>query len=220
MSRLAETSRKVVVAMAGASGSLYALRLVSVLTRSGFEVYFAMTRGAEKVLAAECGVRLSADSPKAEGFEAAGYPVDRERLRTFAIGNVAAPFSSGTFVHRGMALVPCSMGTLGRIAHGFSSNLVERAADVCLKERRRLILVPRETPLNLVHLENLRTLALAGATILPAMPGFYTKPKTIEDLVDSVVGKVLDQLGVEHDVSRRWGSPRSTAREDNPESQR
>jgi len=203
---IAERSRNVVVAMAGASGSVYALRLVSILTRSGFDVYFAMTRGASKVLAAECGVRLDADSPKADGFEEAGHPVDRARLRTFAIENVAAPFSSGTFVHRGMALVPCSMGTVGRVAHGFSSNLVERAADVCLKERRRLILVPRETPLNLLHLENLRTLARAGATILPAMPGFYTKPRTVEDLVDSVVAKVLDHLGVEHDVSRRWGS--------------
>jgi 4-hydroxy-3-polyprenylbenzoate decarboxylase len=190
----------VIVAMSGASGSRYALRLLSVLADAGFRVHFTLTDGASRVLAAETGLRVDPLRPRCEDL---GLP--RDSVRPFSIDNVAAPFSSGTFLHRGMVVVPCSMGTVGRLAHGYSSNLLERAADVCLKERRRLVVVPRETPLHALHLENLLALGRAGATILPAMPGFYGKPETVDDLVDSVVGKILDQLGIEHAISRRWG---------------
>src|SRR5262249_55891105 len=117
-----------------------------------------------------------------------------------------APFASGSAGWEAMAIVPCSMGTAARIAHGISDTLLTRAADVMLKERRRLLLVPRETTLSVIHLENLTALAKAGATILPAMPSFYGQPRSIEQLVDSVIGRVLDHLGLDHDLSHRWGS--------------
>jgi 4-hydroxy-3-polyprenylbenzoate decarboxylase len=191
----------VIVAMSGASGSAYGIRLLSALTELGATVYGTVSDGAAKVLRAELGRSVDSRRPDPEAL---GVP--RGSVRLFSIDDVAAPFSSGTFLHRGMAVVPCSMGTIGRIAHGYSSNLLERAADVCLKERRKLVLVPRETPLHALHLENLLTLARAGAIILPAMPGFYGRPETTADLVDSVVAKILDQLGFEHHISRRWGS--------------
>ena len=114
------------------------------------------------------------------------------------------PPASGSYVHDGMVIVPCSMGTVGRIASGVSDDLITRAADVCLKENRRLVIVPRETPLNLIHLRNLTTLAEAGATILPAMPSFYHDPKTIEDLVDTVVSRILQNLGLPQTLTKPW----------------
>jgi 4-hydroxy-3-polyprenylbenzoate decarboxylase len=191
----------VIVAMSGASGSVYALRLVSVLTDAALRVHLTLTDGASRVLAVETPHRTDSRRPKPEDLG-----LDRDKVRVYSIDNVAAPFASGTFLHRGMVVVPCSMGTVGRLAHGVSTNLLERAADVCLKERRRLILVPRETPLHTLHLENLLSLARAGATVLPAMPGFYRKPESIDDLVDSVVGKILDHLGIEHGIATRWGT--------------
>jgi 4-hydroxy-3-polyprenylbenzoate decarboxylase len=125
-------------------------------------------------------------------------------VRSFASGAIEAPPSSGTALTGGVIVCPCSMGTLSRISVGFSSNLIERAADVALKEGKRLVLVPRETPLSTVHLENLLRMSRLGAAILPAMPGFYHRPRTLEDLVDHVVGKILDRLGVEHQVGARW----------------
>jgi flavin prenyltransferase len=116
-----------------------------------------------------------------------------------------APFASGSFRHDGMVIAPCSMNTLAAIASGVTQNLIHRAADVCMKEKRPLILVPRETPLNRIHLENMLRLADAGAIILPAMPGFYHQPQTIEDLADSVISRVLDHLGIDNSLSRRWG---------------
>jgi 4-hydroxy-3-polyprenylbenzoate decarboxylase len=125
-------------------------------------------------------------------------------VRAFPSEAVEAPPSSGTSLTGGVVLCPCSMGTLARVSVGFSSNLVERAADVAIKEGRRLILVPRETPLSEIHLENMLRLSRMGAVILPAMPGFYHRPESIDDLVDHVVGKILDRLGVEHAVGARW----------------
>jgi 4-hydroxy-3-polyprenylbenzoate decarboxylase len=130
---------------------------------------------------------------------------DAAKLRVFDPMNLAAPISSGSFPCTGMVIVPCSTGTLGRIANGVSSNLIERAADVMLKERRPLIVVPRETPLNDIHLRNMLTLRQAGADILPAMPAFYHKPRSISDLVDMIVGRVLDRLGVENTLSTAGG---------------
>ena len=129
----------------------------------------------------------------------------RGSLRLFDPMNLAAPISSGSFPCAGMVIVPCSTGTLGRVANGISSNLIERAADVALKERRRLIVVPRETPLSEIHLRNMLALRQAGADILPAMPAFYHRPRTIADMVDMIVGRILDRLGVENSLFFRWG---------------
>ncbi len=126
-------------------------------------------------------------------------------VRLFDRMNLAAPISSGSFPCAGMAIVPCSTGTLGRIANGISSSLIERAADVMLKERRRLVVVPRETPLSEIHLRNMLALRQAGADILPAMPAFYHRPRTISDMVDMIVGRILDRLGVENSLFFRWG---------------
>ncbi len=198
--------RRVVVAMSGASGSIYGLRLVSQLTQAGFDTHFVLTHGAARVFAEELDASVDPIRPTAEALDAAGAKVERAKLHAHSITDVAAPFSSGSFLHRGMAIAPCSMATIGRLAHGYSSNLLERAADVCLKEKRRLVLVPRETPLHAIHLENLLTLARAGATILPAMPGFYHRPESVLDLVDGVVSRILDHLGIHLEGTPRWRS--------------
>lgn len=183
--------RKIVVGITGASGAPYARRLLAVLRdKAEIELGVCVSRTAQEVWALECGGDLR---------EAAGGPV-------WGMNDYKAPFASGSAGWQAMAVVPCSMGTAARIAHGISDTLLSRAADVMLKERRTLVVVPRETPLSLVHLENLTKLARAGAIVLPAMPSFYAKPATLDDAIDTVVGRVLDHLGVEHDLLRRWGS--------------
>jgi 4-hydroxy-3-polyprenylbenzoate decarboxylase len=183
--------RKIVVGITGASGAPYARRLLAVLRdKAEIELGVCVSRTAQEVWALECGGDLR---------EAAGGPV-------WATNDYKAPFASGSAGWQAMAVVPCSMGTAARIAHGISDTLLSRAADVMLKERRTLVVVPRETPLSLVHLENLTKLARAGAIVLPAMPSFYAKPETLDDAIDTVVGRVLDHLGVQHDLLRRWGS--------------
>jgi 4-hydroxy-3-polyprenylbenzoate decarboxylase len=184
--------RKIVVGITGASGAPYARRLLSVLRdRPDVELGVCASRTAPEVWALECGGDLA---------EAAG-------VRVWGVTDYKAPFASGSAGWYAMAVVPCSMGTAARIAHGISDTLLTRAADVMLKEKRSLVVVPRETPLGLVHLENLTALARAGALVLPAMPSFYGKPKTLDDAIDTVVGRVLDHLGLEHDLLRRWGAP-------------
>jgi 4-hydroxy-3-polyprenylbenzoate decarboxylase len=183
--------RKIVVGITGASGAPYARRLLAVLRQKPeIEVGVCVSRTAQEVWALECGGDLR---------EAVGGPV-------WGTNDYKAPFASGSAGWHAMAVVPCSMGTAARIAHGISDTLLSRAADVILKEKRTLVVVPRETPLSLVHLENLTKLARAGAVVLPAMPSFYAKPVTLDDAIDTVVGRVLDHLGVQHDLLRRWGS--------------
>jgi 4-hydroxy-3-polyprenylbenzoate decarboxylase len=194
--------RHFVVAVTGASGSTYGLRLVSELLRAGCRVSLLLTAAGRQVLRHEVGLDWSTESKQLrhqvqEYF--ASIAVDSLDMEDFWVGS-----ASGSNPADAMVVMPCSMGTAGRIAAGLSSNLLERAADVMLKERRQLILVPRETPFNTIHLENLLRLAQAGAVILPAMPGFYHGPETISDLVDFIVGKVLDQLAVDHDLFERW----------------
>jgi 4-hydroxy-3-polyprenylbenzoate decarboxylase len=185
------SKRKIVVGITGASGAPYARRLLEVLRgRHDVELGVCVSPTAPEVWALECGGDL---------HEQAGAPIWGGR-------DYKAPFASGSAGWHAMAVVPCSMGTAARIAHGVSDTLLTRAADVMLKERRTLIVVPRETPLGLVHLENLTQLARLGALVLPAMPAFYGKPQTLGDAIDTVVGRVLDHLGVEHDLLRRWGS--------------
>lgn len=194
--------RHFVVAITGASGSIYGLRLISELLRSGSRVSLLLTDAGRQVLKHEVDLDWSTESQQQrhqvqEYF--ASIAVDSLDIDDFWTGS-----ASGSNPADGMIVMPCSMGTAGRIAAGLSSNLLERAADVMLKERRQLILVPRETPFNTIHLENLLRLAQAGAVILPAMPGFYHGPGSISDLVDFVVGKVLDQLALDHELFKRW----------------
>ena len=195
--------RSFVVAITGASGSVYGIRLVGELLRAGGRVNLILTSTGRQVLQHETGLDWSADIKKQrhqvqEYF--ASIAVDCLAIDDFWTGA-----ASGSAAVDAMIVIPCSMGTAGRIAGGLSGNLLERAADVMLKERRSLVLVPRETPFNTIHLENLLRLSRAGAVVLPAMPGFYQGPQTMADLVDFVVGKVLDQLNVQHALFKRWG---------------
>lgn len=190
-----------VLGICGASGARYGLRLLRALAGGGHEVALVVSRGGARVLEIEEGIAVDPAAPDAEAL----CPGHGGRVTAFPLHDVAAPFSSGTHPVAGMVIAPCSMGTLSRVAQGTSSNLLERAADVMLKERRKLVLVPRETPLSLIHLRNMVAVTEAGAVVLPAAPGFYHDPRSIDDLVDHVVTKVLDQLGVESDLIRRWG---------------
>ena len=191
----------VFVGITGASGAIYGVRLVRALVAAEWRVHLAASDAAFRVFEAECGVRLDPRRPVLG--ELLGPAA--EGVLYHAIDAVEAPPSSGSYPLRGAVIAPCSLGTAARVAAGFSSNLIERVCDVALKEGRPLILVPRETPLHRIHLDNLSRLAWAGATILPAMPGFYHRPRTVEELVDHVVLKILDRLGVPNDLVRRWG---------------
>ncbi len=195
--------RHFVVAITGASGSVYGLRLISELLRSGERVSLILTSAGRQVMNHETGLEWSAEI-KTQRQQVQEYFASIA-VDCLAIDDFWAGAASGSAAANAMIVAPCSMGTLGRIAAGLSGNLLERAADVMLKERRTLLLVPRETPFNSIHLENLLRLSQSGAVILPAMPGFYHGPQTIEDLVDFVVGKILDQLDVQHSLFTRWG---------------
>ena len=203
-----------VLAMTGASGAPYGVRLLEVLLTAGRSVHLAISPAAVQVIETELGRRVDLNNfrlPDLLGTEAMTRlgskfaPAHYHHFQDFTAG-----IASGSFLTGGMVVCPCSMGTVAAIGHGLSQNLIQRAADVHLKERRKLILVPRETPLGLVQLRNLTACAEAGAIILPAMPAFYTRPRGIDDMVDFIVGRVCDQLGVEHELVRRWGEPAET----------
>ncbi len=195
------TPRRLVVAVTGASGALYAVRFLRQAARHYDEVYVMLSDNAPAVFGAETGGRLTRPYTAQEylGDEAA-----YDNIRFLDTKDYFTPPASGSFVHEGMVVIPCSMGTLGRIAGGISNDLTTRAADVCLKERRKLILVARDTPLNLIQLRNMVAVTEAGATVLPAVPAFYHQPKTVEDLVDTVVARVLQNLGVPQDLQPQW----------------
>jgi 4-hydroxy-3-polyprenylbenzoate decarboxylase len=195
-----------VLALTGASGAPYGVRLLEVLLALGRTVHLTISPAAVEVMEYELDrqVRLAHfELRDLLGAGADGLPgrVEYHDCRDFRAG-----IASGSFLTAGMAVCPCSMGTVAAIAHGLSQNLIHRAADVHLKERRKLILVPRETPLNVIQLRNLATCAEAGAVVLPASPPFYTRPRSLQDQVDFIVGRVCDHLGVEHRLSRRWGA--------------
>ncbi|GAB4165208.1 MAG: flavin prenyltransferase UbiX [Geothermobacteraceae bacterium] len=194
----------IVVAITGASGTAYGMRLIQQLDAVDKSVAVLVTDAGRKVLGLETTLLLPGDALGAGEMLARALNL-KKAPSVFALDDFMAPVASGTAAPKAMVVCPCSMGTLGRIAAGLSENLLERCADVVLKEGRKLVLVPRETPLNAIHLENMLRLNRAGAVILPAMPGFYRQPETVNDLVDFVVGKVLDQLGVEHKLFQRWG---------------
>ncbi|MEW6605526.1 MAG: UbiX family flavin prenyltransferase [Thermoproteota archaeon] len=182
---------RLVVAITGASGVVYGIRALEVLKKLNVETHLIMSEWGEKNI-------------KIETDKTADY-VRSLATKFYEDDNMAAPMSSGSFKTDGMVVIPCSMKTLASVANAFDDSLVSRAAGVCLKERRRLVLVPRETPLSKIHLENMTTLADAGAVILPAMPGFYHRPKTMDEMIDHVVGKVLDQFNIDHGLFKRWG---------------
>lgn len=193
------------VAITGASGSIYAQRTLVHLAASAVveRVNLILSTAAETVAQVELGVNLrEADNQKINDW--IGLPKESKLIRLQRLDNMAAKPSSGSHPQEGMVIVPCSMGTLGAIASGAGTNLIHRAADVALKEHRKLVLVPRETPYNAIHLENMLRLARAGAHIIPASPGFYHRPHTIEALVDHLVFRILDHLGVPHSQATRW----------------
>ena len=182
---------RLVVAVTGATGAIYAVKLLEALKINEVDVHLIVSHWAEKTLHLEMGL-TAGDIQSMSNYH---YEED----------DLSAPVSSGSFQHDGMVIVPCSMKTLAAIAHGFDENLIIRAADVTLKERRKLILVPRETPLNAIHLNNMLTLNQLGAVIMPPMPAFYYHPKSIDDLVNHLVGRILDHLGKEQQLVPRWG---------------
>jgi 4-hydroxy-3-polyprenylbenzoate decarboxylase len=191
---------KLVVAVTGASGAIYAQRFLREAAKAFNEILLVMSEQAFQVASTELDIELSAGNFSTEEWLGGSYP----QIRLLGSKNYFTPPASGSFRHDGMVIVPCSMGTAGRIAHGTSDDLVTRAADVCLKEGRKLILVPREMPMNVIMLRNLTTLAEAGATIIPAAPAWYTRPRTLEELADTVVARILQNLGVEQTLVKQW----------------
>jgi 4-hydroxy-3-polyprenylbenzoate decarboxylase len=193
------------VAITGASGTIYAYRTLQLLAASGTveTINLVMSGTSATVAQVEMGVNLR--EPSAEKISRwLGLPADSKIIRFWRLDNLAAKPSSGSNKQAGMIIVPCSMGTLGAIASGAGTNLIHRAADVCLKEGRKLVVVPRETPFNAIHLENMLRLARAGARILPASPGFYHRPQTIEELVEHLCFRILDQFDIPHSKKSEW----------------
>ena len=202
------SSLPLVVAITGASGGVYAVRLLEVLRQTGIDVHLMISPSGAAVLKQELGLSLDLGQFNPDSLLPPSKPSTGNqpgRLLYYQHGDFMAPVASGSFLTGGMVVCPCSGGTLSGIAHASSANLIERAADVHLKERRKLILVPRETPLSIIQLDNMRRAAEAGAVILPAMPGWYHGVRTIDDLVNFVVARILDQLGVPHRLMQRWG---------------
>ena len=197
--------RRVTLAVTGASGSQYALRLLDCLVRADVEVFFLISQAAQLVVATETELQLPPKPQALEAFLTEHYQARAGQIRVFGKQDWMSPVASGSGAPSAMVVCPCSTGTLSAIATGASNNLIERAADVTLKERRKLILVPRESPYSTIHLENMLTLSRMGAVILPASPGFYHQPQSIDDLVDFVVARILNQLGIEQDLLQRWG---------------
>jgi len=199
----------VTLALTGASGMAYGLRLLECLLAAERRVWLLYSPAAQIVARHECDLAIPAQPREAARLFAERYRARDGQLAVFGREDWMAPAASGSNPADAMAVCPCTMGTLGAIAHGLADNLIERAADVMLKERRPLVLVPRETPLSAIHLDNMLRLAHAGATILPPAPGFYDRPGSVADLVDFVVARVLDQLDVPHTLGPRWGKERS-----------
>jgi len=198
-------SNPITVALTGASGMQYGLRLLQCLLSTDTEVYLLVSKAARAVLAWEMDLQVPAGARAAADLFAQRCGARPGRLRVFAAEEWTAPIASGSGAPGAMVVCPCSMGTLAAIALGTSENLIARAADVVIKEQRQLILVPRETPFSAIHLRHMATLAELGAVILAACPGFYHRPRTVEDVIDFIVARILDHLRVPHDIPVRWG---------------
>ncbi|MSR77254.1 MAG: UbiX family flavin prenyltransferase [Candidatus Omnitrophica bacterium] len=195
-----------IVGITGASGVLYAVRMVQMLTESGISIALVISEAARLVFKEELGISLKSYTREEDLIPVFGEK-SRGLLTAYSAKDFSAPIASGSYPTRGMVIIPCSMGTLGALAAGMSQNLIHRAADCVIKEGRRLVLVPRETPLSAIHLENMLKLARLGVRVVPAMPGFYSGIQSVQDLVDFMVGKVLDQLDISHTLYPRWTGP-------------
>ena len=181
---------RIITAITGATGAVYGITLVRELARAGVETHLVYSNWGQRTIEIETGYKLK--------------DINALAAKVYQIDDLAAAVASGSFKHQGMVVAPCSMKTLSALANGYADNLISRAADVTLKEKRRLILLPRETPLHEIHLENMLRLARAGAVIMPPVPAFYYRPSTITDLVLQTVGRVMDMLGIEHNLTPRW----------------
>ncbi len=193
------------VAVSGASGAPYAHRLLQVLIKGGHSVFLSISGDGLSILNDETGLILKGSETEIQNALEKHFEAKGGQIAYFDEDDMYVPIASGSIAIDAMVVIPCSMKTLAAIANGFASNLIERAADVTLKERRKLIIVPREMPLSAIHLKNMLTLAELGCHIIPAMPAFYHHPKKIQDMVDFVVGRVLDSMGIENELSPRWG---------------
>jgi 4-hydroxy-3-polyprenylbenzoate decarboxylase len=197
----------ITLAMTGASGAVYGLRLLECLLKAGQQVYLLVSSPAQIVLAMETDFKVPGSPKEMQQFFNKHYAAQPGQLQVFGKEQWTAPIASGSGVSRAMVVCPCTSGTLAAIACGNSDNLLERAADVVIKEQRKLILVPREMPLSAIHLEHMLKLSRLGVVIMPASPGFYHHPQSINDLVDFVVARILDHLDIAHDLVPRWGMP-------------
>jgi 4-hydroxy-3-polyprenylbenzoate decarboxylase len=202
---MSDYQRAITLAFSGASGAPYGLRLLQVLVELNFQVFVLISSASRVVLDTESKVKLSANEEKAAAQLSDMFNAKEGQIQVFGKENWFSPVASGSAAPKQMIVCPCSAGTVSAIAHGASDNLLERAADVVIKERGQLILVPRETPFSAIHLENMLSLSRLGVTIMPAAPGFYHAPQTIEDLVDFMVARILDHLQIPHTLSKRWG---------------
>ncbi|MBV1874834.1 MAG: UbiX family flavin prenyltransferase [Gammaproteobacteria bacterium] len=198
------TKQTITLAITGASGAQYGLRLLECLLTADFTVNLMISKAAQIVIATETELTLPAQKAARITYLAERYNAKEEQIRIYGLDQWLAPVASGSSLAGNMIVCPCSTGSLAAIAQGHSNNLIERAADVTLKERKRLILVPRETPYSTIHLENMLKLSQMGVTILPASPGFYHQPSDINQLVDFIVARILDHLGIEQNISPRW----------------
>lgn len=198
-------NKKITVAITGASGSAYALRLIECLLAADYQVYLLCSSAGRIVLDTELNIKLPASPDAASIFLTERYQAKDEQIIVFGKEQWFSPVASGSAAPKQMVVCPCSTGTLAAISQGMSDNLIERAADVVIKERGQLILMVRETPLSTIHLTNMLSLSQQGVTIMPAAPGFYHQPESINDLVDFMVGRVLDHLGIDQKIMPRWG---------------
>lgn len=197
--------RSITLAITGASGAQYGLRLLQCLLAANCKVYLLLSSAAQVVIRTETDLDLPEAFEDQQIFLSEIFEADEDQLQLLAKDDWFSPVASGSSSPSSMVICPASGGTLSAIAHGASNNLIERAADVALKERRQLILVPREAPYSAIHLENMLKLTQLGAMIIPASPGFYMQPQTINELIDFIVARILDQLGIEQDLMPRWG---------------
>lgn len=197
--------QKITLAITGASGSAYAMRLLECLVAANYQVYLLCSSAARVVLDTEMGIKVPSSPDAASQFFIERFSAKAEQIIVFGKQQWFSPVASGSAAPKTMVVCPCSTGTLAAISQGMSDNLIERAADVVIKERGQLILVPRETPFSTIHLQNMLSLSQLGATIMPAAPGFYHQPQTINDLIDFIVGRILDHLDIEQAIMPRWG---------------
>jgi 4-hydroxy-3-polyprenylbenzoate decarboxylase len=193
------------IAISGASGAPYAVRLLEFLIRGGHSLYITISGEGLSILQDESNIMLKGSETDIQYALEKHFSAGKDQIRYYDENYMYASIASGSVKVDAMVVIPCSMKTLASIANGFASNLIERAADVTIKEKRRLILVPRETPLSAIHLRNMLTVAEMGCHVIPAMPAFYHHPKRVSDMVNFVVGRVLDSMGIENDLSPRWG---------------